>query len=127
MARKNLTPTARGTVTVTGGASGLIGAGGFSALAADATPAQATALFGICAVLALFAGLTKLYELRTRRTAEYISSVSLARTALRHDDSDRSMRLLVLDRALSNNSSLTPVQMGELLMELSAVPEEDER
>lgn len=117
MARVNPnTESLRGAIAATGGTSVLTAAGGVAAqFPAGAGPVPVLLLYGISGVLALLTGLTKLYEIRCRRTPEYIAETSLARTARRHRDPDRSMRLALIGRALARNSRVSLTDVTALL------------
>ncbi|WP_369251035.1 hypothetical protein [Streptomyces sp. R41] len=125
MARVNPnTVSLRGSMAVTGGTSVLTAAGGVAAqFPADAGPMPVLLLYGISGVLAVLTGLTKLYEIRCNRTPEYIAETSLARTARRHQDPDRSMRLALIDRALARNPRVPATHLTALLTD--SVPSRD--
>jgi hypothetical protein len=117
MARVNPnTVSLRSAMAATGGTSVLTAAGGVAAqFPADAGLMPVLLLYGISGVLALLTGLTKLYEIRCQRTPEYIAETSLARTARRHRDPDRSMRLALIGRALARNTRVPVTDVAALL------------
>ncbi|MFB6612760.1 hypothetical protein ACIGFK_15460 [Streptomyces sp. NPDC085524] len=117
MARANPnTANLRGAMAATGGTSVLTAVGGVAAqFPAEAGLMPVMLLYGISGALAVLTGLTKLYEIRCHRTPEYIAERSLARTARRHRDPDRSMRLALIDRALARNPRVPVTQLAALL------------
>lgn len=122
MARVNPnTVNLRGAMAATGGTSVLTAAGGVAAqFPADAGLMPVLLLYGISGTLALLTGLTKLYEIRCHRTPEYIAVTSLARTARRHRDPDRSMRLALIDRALARDPHVPVTHFTALLTDPEA-------
>ncbi|GAA2352033.1 hypothetical protein [Dactylosporangium salmoneum] len=112
--RNRITPST--TVAIAGSASAVTALGGVATqLPPHAAMWPTVVLLGISGVLALLAGMTKLYEVHVRRTPKYIAATTLAQIARRHPDPERSMRLALASSVLGEGHQLPEEQWTVLL------------